>query len=215
MDGNRQRSRSCRTYAHGCPRTGKRRPHRTDGPVGRKQPDRILPSLASIKGNETTWLLEQSCKVETSFVWVSSADPPQAAPVFSDPRSRESRRVPLYDSRFGRKPSREKSQYLVAGGDRRLTRGIDEMLSDDAVRARYVLGKEWRDVRVRGAVGQLAGDEAVSEGRRVRRKTLGPAEFVAFESIGEHCQVLSVEALANSPNLIGRDFQPCRLLKRQ
>src|SRR5262249_33862365 len=65
-----------------------------------------------------------------------------------------------------RKPGREKSQYLVAGGDRRLSRGIDEMLSDDAVRARYVLGEEWRDVRVRGAVGQLARDEAVSERRR-------------------------------------------------
>ena len=61
--------------------------------------------------------------------------------------------MPLYDSRFGRKPSREKSQYFVAGGDRRLTRGIDEMLSDDAVWERYAFGKEWRDVRVRSAVG--------------------------------------------------------------
>ena len=123
--------------------------------------------------------------------------------------------MPLCDSRFGRKPSREKSQYFVAGGDRRLSRSIDEMLSDDAVRATYVLGEEWRDVRVRSAVGQLARDEAVSECRRVRGKTLCPAEFVAFESIGEHCQVFSVEALANSPDLIRRDFQPCRLPERQ
>ena len=115
----------------------------------------------------------------------------------------------------GRKPGREKSQYFVAGGDRRLTRSIDEMLSDDAVRAAYVLGEKRRDVCVRSAVGQLARDEAVSERRRVRRKALCPAEFVSFESIGEYRQVLPVEALANSPDLIGRDFQPCRLLERQ
>src|SRR5262249_5248009 len=136
-------------------------------------------------------------------------------PVFSYPRRGESRRVPLYDSRFGREPSREKSQYFVAGGDRQLTRSIDEMLRDDAVRASYVLGKEWRDVRVRCAVGQFARDEAVAQCRRVRRKALGAAEFVAFESIGEDRQVFTVEALANGSDLIGRYFQPCRLLERQ
>src|SRR5262249_46008282 len=118
-------------------------------------------------------------------------------------------------SRFGRKPRCEKSQYFVAGGDRRLSRSIDEMLSHDAVRATYVLGKEGRDVRVRSAIGQLARNEAVSEGCRVRRKALCSAEFISFESIGENRQVFSVEALANSPDLIGRDFQTCRLLERQ
>src|SRR5262249_16889239 len=115
----------------------------------------------------------------------------QGASRHNAPRSRESRRVPLYASRFGRKPGRKKRQNFVGGGNRRLSRGIDEMLSDDAVRTSYVLGKEWRDVRVRGAVGQLAGDEAVAECRRVRRKALCAAELVAFESIGEYRQVCS------------------------
>ena len=119
----------------------------------------------------------------------------------------------LTESRFDCKPTREKSQYFVAGGDRRLTRSIDEMLSDDAVRTTYVFGKEWRDVRIRSAVGQFARDEAVSECRRVRRKALCSAEFVSFESIGEYSQVLSVEALAHCSQIIGRYFQPCWLVE--
>ena len=94
-------------------------------------------------------------------------------------------------------------------------RSIDEMLSDDAVRVRYALGKEWRDVRVRSAVGQFARDEAVSKCRRVRCKALCPTDFVSFESIGEYRQVFSIEALANSSDLIGRYFQPCWLLEWQ
>jgi len=92
--------------------------------------------------------------------------------------------VPLYDSRFGRKPGREKSQDFIAGGNRCLARSVDEMLSDDAMRVGYVLGKEWRDVRVRSAVRRLARDEAVSECRRVCRKALCSARLDGLHAIG-------------------------------
>jgi hypothetical protein len=106
-----------------------------------------------------------------------------------------------------------KSQYFVAGADRRLPRSIDEILSDDAVRVRYELGKEWRDVRVRSAVGQFARDEAVSKCRCVRCKALRSTDFVSFESISEYRQVFSIEALANGSDLIRRYFQLCWLPK--
>jgi hypothetical protein len=65
-----------------------------------------------------------------------------------------------------------------------LARFIDQVNGDDAVRARDARGEEGWDIRICGAVGKHAADEAVAERSGVSGEALGPAEAVAGEAIG-------------------------------
>src|SRR5207247_1359961 len=100
-------------------------------------------------------------------------------------------------------PVREERQDLVARCDRRLTRFVDQVSRDNAVRACHHLVEERRGGRIGGAVGQYAGDEALTERFAERGEALRLAVLVAFESIGHDGQILALQAFSNICKLGG------------
>ena len=109
----------------------------------------------------------------------------------------------------------EERQDLVAGGDRRLARFVDQVGGHHAVRARHHLFEERRRVGVGRAVGEHSCDEAVAERLRVGREPLGLAEAISLEAVGHDGQVLALEAFSNRGELVGGDLQPGGVVERQ
>ena len=70
-------------------------------------------------------------------------------------------------------------------------------------------------IGVRGAVGKHPSDEAIAERLRIGRETLGHAELVAFEAVGQHGQVVAFQPRAHRLEFVGRDVDAGGIVQRQ
>jgi hypothetical protein len=79
-----------------------------------------------------------------------------------------------------------------------------------------MLGEERRRIlELRRVVREHAPHEPLTQRLLVRRKSFGRAETVARETIGEHGEIVAVEASANRMQILGSDLQASRVVERQ
>ena len=83
------------------------------------------------------------------------------------------------------------------------------------MRRRDVAFEERCQIGVGRAVGKHPSDEALAKRLGIGLETLGHAELVAFEPIGQHGQVVPFKPLAHRLDFVGRDFDAGGIVQRQ
>src|SRR5262249_26525637 len=139
----------------------------------------------------------------------------RVAPACRKRLAKRSSTMNSYRSWFHHKSHREERKYFVPGRDGWLASLIDQVLGHDTVWIRHVSRKEWRNIAVRRAVGQLPTNEPITECSRIGGKSLCPADSVTLEAVGQDGEVLPLEPVPDCLDLVAGDFETGRFLERQ